>query len=419
MLKWHYVFGVVAICSGPLLASDDIATNHPNRPPWPSVQKSPPLSELRNISKRLTSIRKTIVPPNSGFFYEDWKTQGNWFGHYGTESAILCATSAPSDDVAAYSKKPYSVWDFIGPHRASDDALRHWIHWLKTENPKTLYVPQLGYRRQAEWDDHGEAYPMSHDGPDLWFLLELESEGIYSLSLYFFNKDGHTGHNRHRDYLIEIYPAPAEQQDIKDIFEEWPRLSEIAHRTSQNTAPLAKTRLRDFWGGAYKVFCIAGPSKYFVRIKRNYSFNTILSLVAIDCLKGESMTERMGIPLMHRYSYAAPRVTHLSLSEKALTVLEAWKSLDDSYDKVDCIKYQRKARIGACCLAKELSVEDPPQDLNSLKYIEWHLKQWNDEQRLNWNRMADETCRLHLKANPHLLSEQDSSNETPKNKPSK
>ncbi|MDR2641718.1 MAG: hypothetical protein LBC74_02870, partial [Planctomycetaceae bacterium] len=39
--------------------------------------------------------------------------------------------------------------------REKDDVIRRWIHWAKTDNPKTLYDPYYGYRRQAEWDDHG------------------------------------------------------------------------------------------------------------------------------------------------------------------------------------------------------------------------------------------------------------------------
>ncbi|MDR1484392.1 MAG: hypothetical protein LBT09_06175, partial [Planctomycetaceae bacterium] len=96
----------------------------------------------------------------------------------------------------------YTANSFIGPNATSDDTIRRWVHWIKTDNPKVLWDPFSGYRRQAEWDDHGEAYPLTKDGPDVWYLLEIKHDGIFQHGLYFFNKDGHDGANRIRDYIL-------------------------------------------------------------------------------------------------------------------------------------------------------------------------------------------------------------------------
>jgi hypothetical protein len=107
----------------------------------------------------------------------------------------------------------------LGPHRTPDDSLRHWMHWKQSDLQKVLCDPFPGVRRQAEWDDHGEEYPMTWDGPDVWITLRVP-QGAHRMSLYFMNKDGHTGNNRMRDYLLEVRRAPddlrATPQNIPD-----------------------------------------------------------------------------------------------------------------------------------------------------------------------------------------------------------
>lgn len=67
------------------------------------------------------------------------------------------------------------------------------------------YSPWSKPRRQAEWDDHGEAYSRTHEGPDLYCTLKVPAV-IFFLSLYDFNKDGHDGANRCRDYVVSVRP---------------------------------------------------------------------------------------------------------------------------------------------------------------------------------------------------------------------
>ncbi len=147
----------------------------------------------------------------------------------------------------------------IGIHYKNPDSIRRWIHWIKTDKHRTLYNPDLGYRRQAEWDDHGEAYPMTFEGPDLWVSLEVP-EGTWRVSSYFFNKDGHTGSNRARNYELELrretaplppWPAPKEGDEVtgkwlSENFIRYYDAREVLIKKALQTPPLAQTRVRDF-----------------------------------------------------------------------------------------------------------------------------------------------------------------------------
>jgi hypothetical protein len=170
-------------------------------------------------------------------------------------------------DHALITDPRYRIAGSIGPNHQQGDSMRHWVHWLSTNQRRVLYDPIAHTRRQAEWDDHGENYDNHTDGPDLWIAVEVPA-GIHRLSLYFVNKDGHEGPNPYRDYLIELKPfgpSPAEAARLPTM---------------------ARARVRFFWSGVYKQFIVGGPAKYCVRIARNGNHNTILSGVFFDKLRG-------------------------------------------------------------------------------------------------------------------------------------
>ena len=150
---------------------------------------------------------------------DDWATQGAWLGRYGKYWNVLFASVSPDDyewgsgyGAAEGADKKPSYWIQIGSNHKSEDSVRRWIHWNKTRWERSLEIPNphlharvfYGYndwpddRRQSEADDHGEAYPMSLDGPDLYASIQIP-EGQYILSLYDINKDGLDGFNRARD----------------------------------------------------------------------------------------------------------------------------------------------------------------------------------------------------------------------------
>jgi hypothetical protein len=100
----------------------------------------------------------------------------------------------------------------------------------------------------------------------LWLHVTVP-EGVHRVSLYFFNKDGHTGQNRLRDYLVEVrvWTNSIDAQHLQPV--------------------LARCRVRDFWGGLYKQFLLSGPGQYCVHVTRNRSSNTILQAAFIDQLQ--------------------------------------------------------------------------------------------------------------------------------------
>ena len=169
----------------------------------------------------------------------------------------------------------------LGENHTPGDVVRAWVQWEYSDDPRVLELPptyldsRVGHdltdrkhgRREAEADDHGEEYPQALDGPHLYATVQVP-RGLFYLSLYEFNKDGHLDNNRFRDYWLSVRPAagigPVKQDDF-DHQPEW-----------------ARGRVRDFWGGVWKRFLVRGPATLSVEVNRNHSFNTILPAVMLD-----------------------------------------------------------------------------------------------------------------------------------------
>jgi hypothetical protein len=356
--------------------------------PLPSPIKPPTIEELYLMQKQLAKLTKPLPKQYATYYGEDWKTQGDWLGRQVHNWAVMCAAVSPLDREIRYTKIYYTVNSFIGPNATRDDTIRRWVHWIKTDNPKVLWDPLNGYRRQAEWDDHGEAYPLTKDGPDVWYLLEIKHDGAFKQSMYFYNKDGHNGANRIRDYIIEIYPAKAGWQG--DPYYTWRQYSLDAEQTARKTTPIAKSRIRDFWGGVYKQFMLT-RGFYYVKIRRNYSFNTIISAVAVERLQGgKTHGEAAGIPFVSKYLQIGNRYKNFPTrlpneidSYEGWQLLTLLKALDNIYINTDGMAMQRKRRIAAYKFAVTYSKDDEAisQIAETLK---WRLNQWDEAQRKEW-----------------------------------
>jgi hypothetical protein len=222
----------------------------------------PTLSDIEAFSNHVSPAGFPVNPPYAVFLGDDWITQGDWVGRYGRRAAILCAMASPSDQVLSWLGINYDAG--IGPNSKPDDGVRLWVSSIENKELRSLYTPVSGCRRQSEWDDHGEAYPMSQNGPDVWVKVEIP-EGIYRLSLYLVNKDGRTGNNRYRDFLVKI------------------KTGETVKEADANP-DLCHCRVSEFWNGVYKQFAVVGPCKYWVQVERNHSFNTIVSGVRRQAL---------------------------------------------------------------------------------------------------------------------------------------
>jgi hypothetical protein len=136
-------------------------------------------------------------------------------------------------------------------------------------------------RRESEWDDHGESYPMTMNGPHLYCSLSIPA-GLFYLSLYDVNYNGHAYLERFRDYTISIRQdsgrsALATNSYGRVILSPRPNFTAFGEQ-----AELASARIEEFWGGVYKRFLVRGPAKLTVQMNRNYSFNTILAGVMLD-----------------------------------------------------------------------------------------------------------------------------------------
>ena len=266
----------------------------------PAPAAPPTLAELNAMLSDLAKV--PFVPPEKQpaviRLDDDWLTKGEWLGRHGRYWACLCSASAsagglPLNYIWGGGPEKVDYWPSAGPNRNKWDGIRYWIDWNHTNNPNSLELtsPYLHSRvlrglttwdvsrRQAEWDDHGEVYSIALDGPHLYCTLRIPP-GLYALSLYNFNKDGHDGKNRWRDYTISVRPHPsgAPLSAIED-FDKRPEL--------------ARGRIRDFWGGVYKRFLVRGPIVVAIEVRRNHSFNTNLSGVFLD------LVDEYPVPYFH------------------------------------------------------------------------------------------------------------------------
>lgn len=348
---------------------------------FPSPATPPTVTDLQLATKQAKSLYRPLVLSKGVYLGEDWRTQGNWFGRYGRQHTVLCAAGSPFDHQVV-SDSTYKVTGEIGSHHSKGDGLRSWVHWIKTDNSKVLYNPVIGYRRQADWDDHGEAYSTSYEGPDIWISVTVP-EGVHRISLYFFNKDGHDGANRCRDYSVELKAyKPATQE-------------------TETLASLACTRVRDFWGPVYKQFVVRGPAKYCIKIQRNGSLNTIVQSVMLDKLAGPiSSVDTIPLPKTGNLGYNAPFINLVSAWDVP-SARELWAALNESYGKEKACEISWHYRILAyrAALAGEGSEE-------MLSNWRWTLSLWSSEEREAFKSDMARLWAAHLKLNPNLKNVQ-------------
>ncbi|MDA8376995.1 MAG: hypothetical protein M0Z50_08045 [Planctomycetia bacterium] len=256
---------------------------------------------------------------------DDWRTEGSWLGRYGRYWACLFACIYPPMD---YVWEPGGTqWidhrEGMGPHHRKGDSVRFYVTWYATTKKRVLELPEVYLdsqvlmhlttwkldRRESEIDDHGEVYPMSWQGPGLYIYLHIPP-GTYTLSLYFFNKDGHSGNNRDRDYVVSMIPVPASYHFGTAS---WPNTEPLT-----NMQGITQSRVVNFWGGVWKRFLVRGPIKLAIRVAKNYSFNTILQAVMLDPLAEHSAP--------YYYSSRVWLVHEIQRSEMRTELAAAWEN---------------------------------------------------------------------------------------------
>jgi hypothetical protein len=377
-------------------------------PQFPSKIKPPTIDELKQMQTQIKNLKKPLPKIYATNYGEDWKTQGDWVGHYGRLAALLCGTIAPMDHF--YSNLTYvDINGFIGINAKRDDTIRRWVNDIYTDNPKTLYSPLNGYRRQAEWDDHGETYPITQDGPGMWSFIKIEPKGTFLVDMYFFNKDGHNGNNRLRDYTIEVYNTTENWKNFNDRH----KLAILGEKFVRENKPLLKTRVRDFWGGIHKSFYVKGETNYLVRINRNYSFNTIVSSFTVDRISGNLMvTEKNGLlpGTMSIIKYSPIEIPDEFISPLAVEAAELWNKTNEVQDRLNGYTLQRRMRITALRAAIEASPKDTPiehYDVALEKTLRWRLNQWNPEMRKEFQETMEKAWKKLGKMSPDYIRYQE------------
>ncbi|MCX7046539.1 MAG: hypothetical protein NTX50_13770 [Candidatus Sumerlaeota bacterium] len=342
--------------------------SRPSSIPFPAPATAPGVDAIAEMKERAGNLKAAMPCPYSEFLGEDWTTQGDWVRRYGWQCAVLCAMNSPYSHEWP-SVDPYKIDPGLGPNHSKDDSVRNWVHWIKTDNPRSLYAPRIAIRRQAEWDDHGEAYPRMHEGPDIDLKVTVTT-GVHRVSLYFFNKDGHSGENRMRDYIIEIKPAA------------------LNGEPNDNSLPLAHCRIHDFWGGVYKQFLVTGPARYQLRILKNNSLNTIVSAVLIDRCLGDTPHKEERHFDMAQVKYNPPDIPTtlvLSNAQPARQIRDLWNDLIALQDRKAISQYFVPFRSMA--FRSAAGINAPQELLNNWK---WNLLYWDPEQRQVFAAKMDE-----------------------------
>jgi hypothetical protein len=123
------------------------------------------------------------------------------------------------------------------------------------------------------------------------------------------------------------------------------------------------------------LFAVTSSGFYFVKIDRNYSFNTILSSVSVDRLHGEpTCEERLGIQCMCEMPYEPPPLPPHYDTGLGRQIGLLWKTLDEKYAVTGGIEKQRKRRIASYQATSGYS--ETSDDIKQLaKVIKWSLNQ--------------------------------------------
>lgn len=389
------------------------SVSHPKDSPIPRMEGLPAME--------VEGARKPDTGTGVMYAGEDWATRGDWCGHYGQDAALLCAVNAPYND--SYFSTQYPDWcqpdaaprgeklfqidirGYIGLHKGKKDFLRGWCHkrsW--PENRNVLYCPEVGTRTEAEWDDHGEAYASTFDGPDIWIVADIP-EGLHEVSLYFYNPNVREGNAGYRDYLIEARTWKPKYPDYINFLIQGNRMRALENRAptegawwknlakrteelfSQQTKPVeARTRVKDFGGnGVYKKFLVKGPVSCSFTVKRNSSFNTIVNGIFVTRLDGKYET----------YDILAPDDCYIPTTQSInigddlpLDTLSLWSSAQmrhlpspATWDKAE----EKKLAAYRSLAAFQDSHAEHQACRQLLRVWKFGLRLWDHEQRLEFD----------------------------------
>lgn len=297
----------------PLASESGLAVVEPPKPAAP-----PTAADLNTRAVYIAKAKPTQDVFGAVYMGEDWDTRGDWPGRYGWEYAKFCAAQSNSDDeISSPAAADFSLDAEAGPHRKDGDTyggVYSWLQWAHSEAHETLFDPVRQARRQGEWNDGGFSYDTNWEGPDIWLTVHIPA-GWHKLSLYFYNKDGHDGDNRFRDYPILVKPYTEKMED------------------EYNYPSFARARVTSFWNGVYETFALQGPVKYRVEIGSNHSHVALVCGVFLDRFTPKPGIDCAGSPDYLKLNSTetligpdpAPGEPELLTAARGL-----WKALDDA-----------------------------------------------------------------------------------------
>ncbi len=269
------------------------------------------LAEMATVAP-LEKTKTPLVLP----LEDDWRTEGDWLGRYGRYWAVLAAIDAYDDYVWGAGPEHIQYARVLGPHHTEGDGLRRWLDDLYTDDRRVLEMPPVymdsrlkhGYianretnRRSGQWDDHGESYSTTYEGPDIYFTLAVP-EGLFILSAYDVNFNAHWVPGRDFKIVVKAHG----NSSFSDI-------------TGFDALPeLASARIQNFWYGVYKRFLVQGPVNLTIKVSRQYSLNTHIVGIMLD------------LPDERPAPYFAPfekwKDDQTNKAEKNAAMLAEWKS---------------------------------------------------------------------------------------------
>ena len=357
--------GLFTLPGAKAFGASPLATGTGPLPPLPAPVKTPTLEEGKALGVRLGKLTAQMQPGEGYFLADDWRTEGDWIGRYGSGYVKLCGMAQGGDQ--DYSLIPgFSVHLQLGPHHVASAAGPVWYHDnLTSDDLRSLYDPTLGHRRDAEENDVSydtKTYPETYDGPGLWVRLKVP-EGVNCLSLYFLNNDAHAGGpNKYRDYDVALLNDNGAGDEA------------LAAQT-----PLARTRVTDFWGGVYKQFLVCGPADFVVRIGRNRSFVTKLQGVFLDPVTGAPPIAQL--PGFDNSPYGPPKApADYHPNPLADAAINLWGELDDALSLRGAIPLQMPLRVW--CYRAATAAQAPP---SILEVWRWQISVWTPEDRKNFD----------------------------------
>jgi hypothetical protein len=419
-----YGSGLISLgnISGPLLNATKAIVGAPDLPAGASPPGEKTLIEMTSGVNAAVSDRLT-----GAYLGEDWATQGDWLGRYGRKLARLCGSDSPHGDYSEAESNAYALYCAIGPHFENQDNIRRYIAELNTDDQRALWDPSIGHRSVAEWDDHGEAYAFSHEGPDIWLRLTVPA-GTHDISAYFLNDDAES-HFRSswRDYLVElrrcdgedklkrVEVAPAAVQRMREAMRKiaatrpakYPALPQIPDHlyiqmvnaeAAAREPVLAHCRVEYFFGGVYKTFRVAGPGSFSLHIIRNGSKNTMCSGVFVDGV-GQAPDSDNLVRLSDGLRYNPPAIDIGDFDPTAAT--QAWDALDAAAGSTAAMLVNRKLRI----LSYRAVLAGPPLP-NVLPNWRWRLRLWSPADRDVFKQTMEKAWAGMLRRNPQLQSRQ-------------